>query len=103
MTETGNRGQSRLMSLVEAIVNVVVGYGLAVLTQIVAFPIFGLRTSLPEHLAIGGVFTVVSLGRSYLLRRTFEAIRVRDERTRTAGRSARRHRVEQPPAQSATW
>ena len=73
MTESG---QSRLMSLVEAIVNVVVGYGLAVLTQIAVFPIFGLRTSLPEHLAIGGVFTVVSLGRSYLLRRTFEAIRI---------------------------
>ena len=72
MTESG---QSRLMSLVEAIVNVVVGYGLAVLTQIAVFPIFGLRTSLPEHLAIGGVFTVVSLARSYALRRTFEAIR----------------------------
>ena len=99
----GGGKQSRRMSLVEAIVNVVVGYGLAVLTQILVFPIFGLRTALPEHLAIGGVFTVVSLGRSYLLRRAFEAIRVRDEPTRTAGQSARRHRVEQPPAQSATW
>ena len=37
--------QSRRMSLVEAIANVVVGYCLAVLTQIVVFPIFGLQVS----------------------------------------------------------
>jgi hypothetical protein len=75
MTETDNRGQSRLMSLVEAFANVLVGYGLAVLTQILVFPLFGLRTSLSENLAMGLVFTIVSLARSYVLRRTFEAIR----------------------------
>jgi hypothetical protein len=75
MTETGNRGQSRLMSLVEAIANVLGGYGLAVLTQILVFPLFGLRTTLSENLAMGLVFTIVSLARSYALRRTFEAIR----------------------------
>ena len=32
--------QSRRMSLIEAIANVVVGYGLAVLTQIAVFPLF---------------------------------------------------------------
>src|SRR5512132_1588435 len=67
MTETGNRGQSRLMSLVEAIANVLVGYGLAVLTQILVFPLFGLRTTLSENLAMGLVFTIVSLARSYVL------------------------------------
>ena len=34
--------QSRAMSLVEAMTNVVVGYGVAVLTQIVVFPWFGI-------------------------------------------------------------
>ena len=38
--------QSRLMSMVEAITNVVVGYGVAVVTQILIFPIFGLQTTL---------------------------------------------------------
>jgi len=66
--------QSRRMSLVEAIVNVIVGYGLAVLTQIVVFPVFGLGASLSDSLAIGLVFTLVSLARSYVLRRVFEAI-----------------------------
>ena len=38
--------QSRWMSLIEAVTNIVVGYGLAVLTQIIVFPLFGLHASL---------------------------------------------------------
>jgi hypothetical protein len=70
--------QSRLMSLVEAITNVIVGYGVAVMTQILIFPIFGLQTTLEQNLAMGGIFTIVSLFRSFALRRLFEAIRVRN-------------------------
>ena len=69
--------QSRSMSLVEAITNVVVGYALAVATQIVVFPWFGLQASLGENLALGGVFTGISLLRSYALRRLFDALRPR--------------------------
>ena len=68
--------QSRLMSLVEAVANVVVGYGVAVVTQILIFPIFGLHTTLAQNLQMGLVFTGVSIIRSFLLRRLFEAIRV---------------------------
>ena len=67
--------QSRLMSLVEAVANVIVGYGVAVVTQILNFPIFGLQTTLGQNLAMGGIFTIVSLFRSFALRRLFEAIR----------------------------
>lgn len=63
--------QSRWMSLVEAVTNVVVGYGLAVMTQIVVFPLFGLHASVKDNLLIGGAFTVMSLIRSYTLRRLF--------------------------------
>jgi hypothetical protein len=65
------------MSLIEAIANVLVGFGLAVLTQIAVFPLFGLRASLGDNLALGGMFTAISLARSYTLRRLFEAIRLR--------------------------
>jgi hypothetical protein len=65
--------QSRVMSLVEAAANVVVGYGIAVATQVLVFPHFGIAATLQQNLAIGAVFTVVSLARSYLLRRLFEA------------------------------
>ncbi len=68
--------QSRLMSLIEAITNVIVGYGVAVVTQILIFPIFGLQTTLGQNLAMGGIFTVVSIARSCALRRVFEAFRM---------------------------
>lgn len=62
------------MSLVEAITNVIVGYGLAVVTQIIVFPWFGLEAAPGEHMAIGMAFVGVSLARSYLLRRLFALI-----------------------------
>lgn len=68
--------QSRTMSMVEAATNVVVGYVLAIATQIVVFPWFGIETGLAEHLTIGLAFVLVSLARGYLLRRLFERIRV---------------------------
>lgn len=64
--------QSRLMSLVESIANVIVGYGVAVVTQILTFPVVGLHTTLVQNLTIGAVFTVLSIARSYVLRRLFE-------------------------------
>jgi len=69
--------QSRFMSLVESVTNVFVGFSIAILTQAVIFPIFGFHASMGEHLAIAGLFTVVSVLRSYALRRFFEAVRVR--------------------------
>ena len=63
--------QSRWMSLIEAVTNIVVGYGLAVLTQIIVFPLFGLHASLSENLLIGCVFVGVSLVRSFAIRRLF--------------------------------
>ena len=69
--------QSRAMSLVESLANVIVGYGVAVVTQILIFPIFGLHTTLAQNLKMGAIFTVVSIARSFALRRVFEAIRMR--------------------------
>ena len=68
--------QSRLMSLVESLANVLVGYGVAVATQMVVFPLFGLAVTVTENLLIGLIFTVVSIVRGYVLRWSFEAGRV---------------------------
>lgn len=68
--------QSRLMSLLEAVANVFVGYGVAVVTQILIFPVFGLHTTLTQNLKMGAIFTIVSIARSFALRRVFEAIRI---------------------------
>jgi hypothetical protein len=77
--------QSRAMSLVESIANVLAGFGVATATQSAIFPLFGLRTTLAENLVMGAIFTVVSIVRSYCLRRAFERIRVRAERRDAAG------------------
>jgi hypothetical protein len=71
------------MSMIEAATNIVVGYVLAITTQIVVFPWFGIETGLAEHMTIGLAFVGVSLLRAYALRRLFEALRART--TRTAG------------------
>jgi hypothetical protein len=67
--------QSRRMSMIEAVANVAIGYGVAVLAQLAVFPLFGIAVSLGDNLAIGAAFTVISLARSYAVRRLFNAIR----------------------------
>lgn len=52
--------QLRTMSLVESVANVTVGYGVAVVAQILIFPIFGLHTTLAQNLKMGAIFTIVS-------------------------------------------
>ena len=64
------------MSLAEAVANVAVGYGVAVTTQLLVFPWFGLPARVSDALAMGGIFKVVSIARLFALRRLFEAIRV---------------------------
>jgi hypothetical protein len=71
------RMQSRTMSLVEVTANLVVGFVLALLTQIAVFPLFGLVVSAADNLLIGTIFTAVSIVRSFTLRRVFEEVRVR--------------------------
>ncbi len=65
------------MSLMEAITNVVVGYGIALLTQLLLFPVFAVRLEWGQNVSIAAVFTIVSLVRSFALRRLFERLRLR--------------------------
>ena len=66
--------QSRRMSAAESVANVAVGYGIALITQVVVFDALAIPVSLGQNLCIGAVFTVVSLVRSYLLRRMFNRL-----------------------------
>jgi hypothetical protein len=67
--------QSRGASLAESVVNVAVGYALAVATQAVVFPMFGLDASPAQHIGIAAIFTAISLARSYSIRRLFNSWR----------------------------
>jgi hypothetical protein len=48
------------------------------------FPLFGIRVTLSANLAIGAAFTIVSIVRSYVLRRLFERLRMRGFKRKTA-------------------
>lgn len=65
--------QSRLESLIEAGMNVSIGYGVALLSQLAIFPMFGIHVPFSTNLWIGAWFTVISLARSYAIRRWFNS------------------------------
>lgn len=66
--------QSRAMSGAESVANVAIGYGVAVASQLVIFPLFGVHLPLSDNLLIGAWFTVISLVRSYAVRRLFNRL-----------------------------
>lgn len=67
-------GQSRRGSAVEAVANVAIGLGVAFLANLVILPAVGLPVSGGQAVVISAAFTVVSLVRSYLVRRLFNRI-----------------------------
>lgn len=69
--------QTRFMSLVESLGNVAIGYGIAVVSQIVVFAHWGVHLDLAQNMEMAVVFTIISIVRSFTLRRVFEFIRVR--------------------------
>jgi hypothetical protein len=67
--------QTRRMSLGETCASTGIGYFVAVVTQVVVFPIFNIHASTAAHLEISVIFTVVSILRGYAIRRLFESLR----------------------------
>lgn len=65
------KGQTRKRSLLESLVNVLIGYSVAVLAQLAVFPLFDIHVPLHDNLMIGACFTVISIIRSYAIRRLF--------------------------------
>jgi hypothetical protein len=63
--------QSKAQSMVESFVNIAIGYMVAVVSQLVIFPLFGIDIPISDNLWIGAWFTIISLVRSYGLRRMF--------------------------------
>ncbi len=66
--------QSRRKSLAEAIASSLIGFGISVAVQAYIFPFFGVHVALSTNIALVLIFTVVSIVRSYCVRRFFEWI-----------------------------
>jgi hypothetical protein len=63
--------QSKRMSMVEAITNVLIGYVIATAATYVILPLHGYDVTTMKALSISLAFTGISLARSYVLRRVF--------------------------------
>lgn len=66
--------QTRTQSMIESVINVAIGYVVALGAQLLIFPLFSIHIPLGQNLAIGGIFTLVSIARSFILRRLFNRI-----------------------------
>lgn len=71
--------QTRWHSLLESLLNICVGFGVALITQIVVFPLYGMQVNLSQNFQITGIFTVVSLLRSYVIRRYFNGFHAKQK------------------------
>lgn len=61
--------QSNLGSILEACLNTFIGWFVALITQLVVFPLFDINISINENLGISFIFTGISVIRSYVVRR----------------------------------
>lgn len=63
--------QTKIHSFIESLSNIVFGYAVALTSQILIFPLFDIHIPISDNLKIGACFTVISIVRSYLIRRWF--------------------------------
>lgn len=76
--------QSRLGSLIEACINVLIGYWINFSANLLILPLFGLNVTVAQNLALGAIYTAISIARSYAVRRWFNA-RIARAAARLAG------------------
>lgn len=65
--------QSRVESLIESMINVVIGFGINFTANMFILPMFGFHITLSDNLIIGSIYTAISIARSYVIRRWFNA------------------------------
>ena len=63
--------QTQLGSLVESLVNTVVGFGVNYIANLVVLPMFGFDITPKDAFLMGLLFTVISVARGYVVRRWF--------------------------------
>ena len=65
--------QTRLGSLIEAVINVVIGFAINFTANMLIFPLFGFHITARDNLVMGLIYTLISVARSYCIRRWFNA------------------------------
>lgn len=65
--------QTKLGSFIEACINILIGFSINYIMNLLILPLFGFHISLTDNLLMGLLYTIVSVARSYVVRRWFEA------------------------------
>jgi hypothetical protein len=64
--------QTRIDSLMEAFTNVLVGFAINFAANWLILPLyFGIKPDIASFAGLGAIYTVVSIARSYIIRRAF--------------------------------
>ena len=66
--------QTKRKSLIESVIQTIIGLGTSILIQIILYPIMGIPVTFSQNLAITLVFFTVSIVRGYFVRRIFEKL-----------------------------
>ncbi|OKO67475.1 hypothetical protein [Bradyrhizobium sp. NAS96.2] len=69
--------QTKLASFAESAINVLVGFGISLAAQVYFLPLLGVTVSIAQNITFALIMIVISICRSYLLRRLFEALHIR--------------------------
>jgi hypothetical protein len=70
--------QTKAHSLLESMTTVGIGFIVAVCSQYLIYPLFGIDLGFGENLGVASCFTVISLIRSYIVRRVFNSLHRRE-------------------------
>ena len=65
--------QSKKQSLIESLTSTTIGIIIGILLNLTILPIFGYPVSVSDSLWISIIFTIVSIIRSYIIRRWFNS------------------------------
>ncbi|TXH16423.1 MAG: hypothetical protein E6R03_05535 [Hyphomicrobiaceae bacterium] len=65
--------QSRAQSLVESLINVLIGCSINMTANVFVYPLFGWHITMGQNLAVACIYTAISIVRSYAIRRWFNA------------------------------
>lgn len=66
--------QARKGSMIEAMFNVLIGFGINLCANSLIFPLFGWDLSLHDNMFMGLFYTAISIARQYCIRRWFNRL-----------------------------
>jgi len=66
--------QTKRKSLIESVVQTIIGLGTSILIQVILYPLMGIPVTFSQNLIITLVFFTVSIIRGYFVRRIFDKL-----------------------------